>query len=62
MDAKVRQGLGLLVVALIGWLVAITLGQMGGMTAARVVAAPAMLAGLTGLVLVAWGLLRPASD
>lgn len=62
MNDRIRRGLGLLVVAVLGWLIAIGINQMGADTASRVVAAPAMIAGLVGLGLIAYGLLRPASD
>lgn len=60
MNTRIRQGLGLLVLTLIGWLIAAWLGQSGAEVVARIVAGPAVLAGFAGLGLIAYGLLRPA--
>lgn len=68
MNKRVREGLGLVVVAIIAFLIMLVLqapAAEGGVviqffwaTAALV----AMLVGFVGLVLLAWGLLRPPSE
>lgn len=67
MSMKVKRGLGLLVVALIGWLVALALSQIetDGTFEALLLLIPTLVAGVAligglvgGLALIAWGLLR----
>lgn len=67
MPLKVKRGLGLLVIALIAWLIAFPLMKASpdGDLAALAIAVLLLVAALTflaslvgGLVLLAWGLLR----
>lgn len=59
MPVKVKRGLGLVLVALIAWAVgAILLANDAPNLAALLPVAVMLGCGVTGLVLIAWGLLR----
>ena len=58
MSVKVKRGLGLLVVAVLAWVVDQMLGDTPPALAELVLLAGAVLCLLLGLALLAWGLLR----
>lgn len=61
MSVKVRRGLGLLVVAVVGWLITFGLLQASAtplVVASLVVGTATIAAAVVGVVLLAWGLLR----
>lgn len=63
MDTKIRQGLGLLVVAAVAFVLSLPAGDSGaGQVWGMVAGSVALVCGLVGATFLAIGLFRPQSD